>query len=659
MRKNKGFTLVELVISIAILAVVVLVVTSFMVTSGDTFARGNADSNVQKEAEAAIGQIEDLIIDVNGGVSAKDETATYDLIMYNATEESGTVSYTKEMIQWDKTEKELTYSKWDVAYDSATDTYTETGSPIHDKELLADNVENFVADLSDVYSEQDDDGSIHEFVRSVKFEIECKDSSGRSAYASTPIVTLRNRMMLSDDPEAVFDDVRVDPEDGELWISGSEISLQAIGLGTVVERGNDYSLYVFTKDSHQNITSQVVSWDILTQDAVSTISIGADGVGSLSVHTYESNSMLSIEATLSNGSKVAGMVTVEGELARNFTPYIIPVSMMELTANYDSKVETEGYTASEAANFQYEWKIPETYHQYLENKNSMVWNKTTFTLTVTKQAETNGVLIPIELHVTDPATGVTKVARTTYGPGIQSKFLRGMDGNEIYIHKVDDWPDTSQTTEWKWDWYVCDIYGNEIPGEKEELKKLNDGEDVIKLDQNVGGFGFNIKEGFPANRSAYIKVAAFGIMKDGSTWRNEYLYFLPAVSIKGQNHVYPQDNIYNNKTWVEVDVYAYYLKKWQYADINDKPYLLEVVDIQYDAPAGAVVTPKFEIQSANWERYDADPAYGTRYNIPVGFEVTGCDKGQVKLLSMTVKVTVLDQDGNSTGVSTYCNFEYQ
>ena len=57
-----------------------------MTTSSRTFAKGSADTTLQKEAELAVNQIEDMIIDTNGGVDFQEDASnnTKELILYNA-----------------------------------------------------------------------------------------------------------------------------------------------------------------------------------------------------------------------------------------------------------------------------------------------------------------------------------------------------------------------------------------------------------------------------------------------------------------------------------------------------------------------------------------------------------------------------------------------
>ena len=59
-------------------------VATIMVTGSKSFGKGNADANMQSQAQLVVNQIEDMIIDTNGGVDYKDDGSDRELILYNA-----------------------------------------------------------------------------------------------------------------------------------------------------------------------------------------------------------------------------------------------------------------------------------------------------------------------------------------------------------------------------------------------------------------------------------------------------------------------------------------------------------------------------------------------------------------------------------------------
>ena len=63
--QNKGFTLIELIVTIAIIAIFSGVVLTFISTGSNTYRSTSSSAKVQMETQETFDQIEDLIIDVN------------------------------------------------------------------------------------------------------------------------------------------------------------------------------------------------------------------------------------------------------------------------------------------------------------------------------------------------------------------------------------------------------------------------------------------------------------------------------------------------------------------------------------------------------------------------------------------------------------------
>ncbi|MBE5894944.1 MAG: prepilin-type N-terminal cleavage/methylation domain-containing protein [Lachnospiraceae bacterium] len=70
MKTNKGFSLVEILISVAILAIVMLEVFAMMSNSSTLYRNGTYEVELQTEAQRVITQLEDLMIDCDGAISA-------------------------------------------------------------------------------------------------------------------------------------------------------------------------------------------------------------------------------------------------------------------------------------------------------------------------------------------------------------------------------------------------------------------------------------------------------------------------------------------------------------------------------------------------------------------------------------------------------------
>ncbi len=71
---NKGYTLFELMVSVAIFALVMVGIISIMRTSSVFYMGGQNEIRLQEEAQIALNQIEDLLIDTNDAVYTVDNT---------------------------------------------------------------------------------------------------------------------------------------------------------------------------------------------------------------------------------------------------------------------------------------------------------------------------------------------------------------------------------------------------------------------------------------------------------------------------------------------------------------------------------------------------------------------------------------------------------
>lgn len=159
--KNSGFSLVELLVSIAILAVVSLGVVMFMTTTSNSYSRTSADLDLQTEAQLVANSFIDLIIDCEKRVNDTDQVLSgYDFdddgSADTKTFTKGHVieicnNYTQYLIVWNDTNQKVYYVEKE--YNKTTGIWPTTydGSKC---QLLAENVSAFNLDLTKFVKER-------------------------------------------------------------------------------------------------------------------------------------------------------------------------------------------------------------------------------------------------------------------------------------------------------------------------------------------------------------------------------------------------------------------------------------------------------------------------------------------------------------------------
>lgn len=283
---NKGFSLVELLIAVAIAGIVAGSVFGFMTVGARTFGQSSSDVHLQNEAQLAFNQIQDMIIDTVVGIdyvyitgdnfsddsnkvmSDAEIPATgvdgKKLIMYNSVA-SGRNVYE---VVWKEADRKLYYNEYSVAVDSSTGVdKIVKGSRIGDADaLMAEYVTGFSADLSQIESK-----------RVAKIDISY-EKNGRP-YTSSHNITLRNKIvsgneipsfMVSENSVALSD--RIDGPD-EIFVEP----------GDVCVLNSSYTVV----DINGNVTSGTKNWSMppAVQAAGNNISID----GQLQVSNQQKN----------------------------------------------------------------------------------------------------------------------------------------------------------------------------------------------------------------------------------------------------------------------------------------------------------------------------------------------------------------------------------
>lgn len=187
---NKGFTLIELIVTVAIIAIFSGVILMFVTTGSNTYRSTSSTAKVQMETQETFDRIEDMIIDVNRslyyanvsgksiGSEIKDDikksgegnsTGDKTFIVCNEYQNSdGSNGYSCDVLYWNKEKATIYYRQYDpvrnsenaqinvATFASGEDMAVNVGDGTSSDEgfVLATGILDFRADLSKVESDK-------------------------------------------------------------------------------------------------------------------------------------------------------------------------------------------------------------------------------------------------------------------------------------------------------------------------------------------------------------------------------------------------------------------------------------------------------------------------------------------------------------------------
>lgn len=261
-KQNSGFSLVELIIAIAILVIVTGAVCSFIIITSRNYANGNNDISVQQEAQLALNQMSDVIIDATESInyvgyddSDQPVKALKDSEFAFTPEKKALIVYNTEpdhyMFYWQKSDESLYFSVAD-----ADGNFPMPGENSTDCVLLAENVTDFQVDLSQV-----------EERRVVKLMLNFQTGTRKFEMANN--ITVRNKVVINN--------ADIEPLDKRVRVS---VSVKEPVV--VLEPGETFH-FSTPKVTGTNLLNKSVTWSI------------AGAVSAETVMTDEENGILQID----------------------------------------------------------------------------------------------------------------------------------------------------------------------------------------------------------------------------------------------------------------------------------------------------------------------------------------------------------------------------
>lgn len=380
-RKNSGFTLVELVIVMAIMGILGLAVAGFIGTSTKQYKYASKDVDLQYEAQLTMNQIGDLIIDAQKGVKYEPATVAAPVEVASAAPEAGYIATASaEEGQAEEASSEETSSDSKLIIYNKDCTYNIIYRPSEHKiylrkdtldpatgavkadgqgkeSLMAENVTGFTPDLSEAESKN-----------SVGIVVDFK--AGDKKYTSKQNFTMRNKVPTGADVELV---APAEPISVHIYYGGRDVSGQSISY---VRKDNSNVLEFTSKILGGNNPSQDVTWSYTGRaaDWNGTTFNSSGNAAKLSIGENETSKQFIVKVTSKEDTSKYTSVTINVVDTRNWLTNQEMQNVLVPGATLKTWLEPEnvknsgiGYDPDD-----FEWHI-ETY-QYIDGVKTKINN---------------------------------------------------------------------------------------------------------------------------------------------------------------------------------------------------------------------------------------------------------------------------------------------
>lgn len=192
MQNDKGFSLIEMVVSMAILVVVGMALMGFFTYCLNQYTRSNQETTLQMEAQSTQNQLQELLLQTSVGVVTKSVTyadgsvmAGRKLVLYTRDEDKQPLCIA---IILDKEKKALYYQE-----------FSAQGSEKTEKQLFSSYVTDWKVSLYDENGNLIENPSSKENSKPIKAEIWLQMEMGSRSYTVNQTVAFRNDICGTDE----------------------------------------------------------------------------------------------------------------------------------------------------------------------------------------------------------------------------------------------------------------------------------------------------------------------------------------------------------------------------------------------------------------------------------------------------------------------------
>lgn len=293
-KKNRGFSLIELLVAIAILSIVMGAATFFFMRSIDSYHKSNAESDLQNEAQMTMAQLENLIVNASQGVGLDpslpvSQTTDDELYVYNRDDSAGSVKYVVTHIYKDGDKLKYNYRD----YVQSGGTYGL--STVYGEQTFSNFIGSFTVDVSKLVSKN-----------SVDFSIDFRGRNNRK-YKTNNTVLLRNKVLDKTNGGAADYFAESIQEDEKIEVTKLEVSPKEFSMWAGTSAACPFTVTYYKSVNNNYVVSDkgTAVWNIFRRDqtvdtlvdgadinrATGAISLRSDVTGDLTVRATEQSSI--------------------------------------------------------------------------------------------------------------------------------------------------------------------------------------------------------------------------------------------------------------------------------------------------------------------------------------------------------------------------------